>query len=46
MVFNILIKLIPLEKAIDPWTKGKIEQDNVERARTTINQMVNQNLKE
>ena len=46
MIFNIIIKIIPLEKAIDPWTKGKIEQDNVERARTTINQMVNQNLKE
>ena len=46
MVFSILIKLIPLEKVIDPWTKGKTEQDNVERARTTINQMVNKNLKD
>ena len=46
MVFNIFIKIIPLEKVIDPWTKGKIGQENVERARTTINQMVNQNLKE
>ena len=46
MIFNIFIKIIPLEKVIDPWTKGKIEQENVERARTTINQMVNQNLKD
>jgi len=46
MIFNILIKLIPLEKVIDPWTKGKTEQENVERARTTIAQMVNQNLKD
>ena len=46
MIFSIIIKIIPLEKVIDPWTKGKIEQDNAERARTTINQMVNQNLKE
>ena len=46
MIFNIFIKIIPLEKVIDPWTKGKIEQENVEKARTTIAQMVNQNLKE
>ena len=47
MVFNFIIKLIPLEKLIDPHTKGvqrEITED--ERARTTINQMVNQNLKE
>jgi magnesium-transporting ATPase (P-type) len=47
MIFNFIIKLIPLEKVIDPHTKGvqrEISED--ERARTTINQMVNQNLKE
>ena len=44
MIFNFFIKLIPLEKCIDPWTKGP-EQQSAERARTTINEMVNQNLK-
>ena len=45
MVFNFLIKLIPLEKLIDPFTKGPTQQ-NAEKARTTINEMVNQNLKD
>ena len=45
MLFNFLIKLIPLEKVIDPWTKGP-EQRTAEKARTTINLMVNQNLKD
>ena len=45
MFFNFIIKLIPLEKLIDPCTKGP-QQQSAERARTTINEMVNQNLKE
>ena len=46
MIFNIIIKIIPLEKVIDPYTKGPAEQQNAEEARTTIKEMVNQNLKE
>ena len=45
MVFNFIIKLIPLEKVIDPFTKGPSQQ-TAEKARTTINEMVNQNLKD
>jgi magnesium-transporting ATPase (P-type) len=45
MIFNFIIKLIPLEKCIDPFTKGPAQQ-SAEKARTTINEMVNQNLKE
>ena len=45
MVFNFIIKLIPLEKVIDPCTKGPV-QLQAEKARTTIRDMVNQNLKE
>ena len=45
MIFNFIIKLIPLEKLIDPWTKGP-EIIQAEPARTTIVGMVNQNLKE
>ena len=45
MIFNFIIKLIPLEKIIDPFTKGPAQQ-NAEKARTTINEMVNQNLKD
>ena len=45
MIFNFFIKLIPLEKLIDPWTKGP-EIIQAEPARTTIVGMVNQNLKE
>ena len=45
MIFNFIIKLIPLEKIIDPFTKGPSQQ-NAEKARTTINEMVNQNLKD
>ena len=45
MCFNFLIKLIPLEKYIDPLTKGP-QQIEAEKARTTINLMVNQNLKD
>jgi Ca2+ transporting ATPase len=45
MVFNFIIKIIPLEKAIDPCTKGPV-QLQAEKARTTIRDMVNQNLKE
>ena len=43
--FNFIIKLIPLEKAIDPHTKGP-NQLEAGRARTTIRNMVNQNLKD
>jgi hypothetical protein len=45
MIFNFIIKIIPLEKAIDPCTKGPV-QLQAEKARTTIRDMVNQNLKE
>ena len=45
MLFNFFFKLIPLEKLIDPCTKGE-EQKTAEKARTTINMMVNQNLKD
>ena len=45
MIFNFIIKLIPLEKCIDPFTKGPTQQ-SAEKARTTINEMVNQNLKD
>ena len=45
MFFNFIIKIIPLEKLIDPFTKGPLQQ-TAEKARTTINEMVNQNLKD
>ena len=45
MIFNFLFKLIPLEKLIDPYTKGE-EQREAENARTTIRNMVNENLKD
>ena len=45
ILFNFIIKLIPLEKAIDPHTKGP-NQLEAGRARTTIRNMVNQNLKD
>ena len=45
MIFNFFFKLIPLQKCIDPYTKGE-EQRAAENARTTIRMMVNQNLKE
>ena len=45
MLFNFLFKLIPLEKFIDPFTKGE-EQQSAEKARTTIQLMVNQNLRD
>ena len=45
MLFNFIIKLIPLEKLIDPYTKGiQRELSDVEKATTTINQMINQQL--
>ena len=45
MLFNFLIKLIPLEIIIDPYTKGKQrELSDLEKATTTINQMINQEL--
>ena len=42
---NFIIKLIPLEKLIDKFTKDS-EQLSAEKARTTINEMVKQDLKE
>ena len=45
MLFNFIIKLIPLEIIIDPYTKGKQrELSDLEKATTTINQMINQEL--
>ena len=45
MIFNFLFKLLPLERFIDPLTKGK-EQQMAAEATTTIRNMVNQNLKD
>ena len=45
ILFNFIIKLIPLEKVIDPHTKGP-KQLEAGNARTTIRNMVNQNLKD
>ena len=45
LLYNFLFKLIPLEKMIDPFTKGE-EQQSAEKARTTIKLMVNQNLRD
>ncbi len=45
MVFNAIIKLIPLEKIIDPFTKGQTQLE-AEKASSTIMEMVNQNLKD
>ena len=45
IIFNLIIKFIPLEKLIDPCTKGKIQQ-NAEHANSTIMDMINQNLKD
>ena len=42
---NFIIKLIPLEKLIDKFTKDS-EHLSAEKARTTINEMVKQDLKE
>ena len=45
MLFNLLIKFIPLQKLIDPCTKGQTQQ-NAEQASSTIMEMVNQNLRD
>ena len=45
MLFNLIIKFIPLEKCIDPLTKGPTQQ-NAEQATSTIMEMVNQNLRD
>ena len=45
MLFNLLFKFIPLEKLIDPFTKGPTQQ-NAEQATSTIMEMVNQNLRD
>ena len=45
MVFNLIFKLIPLEKLIDPCTKPKSEAETSDtKASTTISEMVNQRL--
>ena len=48
MIFNFIIKLIPLQKLIDPHTKGKkqVETKNIEEARETINEIFNKPLLE
>ena len=45
MLFNLLFKFIPLERLIDPYTKGQTQQ-NAEQATSTIMEMVNQNLRD
>ena len=41
MIFNFIIKLIPLEKIIEPYTKGKQNKEtkDLEPARETLNEM-------
>ena len=47
MVLNLIIKFIPLEKVIDPFTKPKKEvYSDDTKATTTIKEMVNQLLPE
>ena len=47
MIFNIFIKIIPLEKCIDPLTKEKQQQQqNADKPRTTLYNLVNKDLKE
>ena len=45
MVFNFIIKFIPLDRFINRFTRGQ-EQKSAEQATSTIMEMVNQNLKE
>ena len=45
MVFNYIIKFIPLDRFINRFTRGQ-EQKSAEQATSTIMEMVNQNLKE
>ena len=45
MIFNFIIKIIPLEKLIDPYTKKKEQLQNGV-TRDTIKDLVNRNLKE
>ena len=45
MLFNLLFKFIPLQRLIDPYTKGQTQQ-NAEQATSTIMEMVNQNLRD
>ena len=48
MVFNFIIKLIPIDKTIDKFTKPPMEdqQQKAKYARTTFDEIVNKNLKE
>jgi magnesium-transporting ATPase (P-type) len=45
ILFNFIIKFIPLERFINRFTRGQ-EQKSAEQATSTIMEMVNQNLKE
>ena len=45
MLFNLIFKFIPLEKLIDPYTKGE-EQKGAEEATSTIMELVNQDLRD
>jgi Ca2+ transporting ATPase len=48
MVFNFIIKLIPIDRTIDKYTKPPIEdqQQKAKYSRTTFDEIVNKNLKE
>ena len=47
MLFNFIIKLIPLENCIDKWTKPpENDQADAKYARTTAREIVNRNLNE
>ena len=48
MVFNFIIKLIPIDRTIDKFTKPPMEdqQQKAKYARTTFDEIVNKNLKE
>jgi hypothetical protein len=48
MVFNFIIKLIPIDRTIDKYTKPPLEdqQQKAKYSRTTFDEIVNKNLKE
>jgi hypothetical protein len=48
MVFNFIIKLIPIDRTIDKYTKPPIDdqQQKAKYSRTTFDEIVNKNLKE
>ena len=48
MLFNFILKLIPLDKCIDKYTKPdpSTQQQNADYSRTTVRNIVNRDLKE